>query len=226
MPVRLTGSRRVGAAALGRDCVASLCGCGAAAAAPCGLATRSPPARAVGKSFGKFSLYWPQQAQYGDVSAARVSELTAQVKEAEERLAELQARRRSLTASLSDPTASLTLPEIKAKLAEVRAALAAGKERLTTLQTTTTLVTPAQRSVALASLERYRKAWASRKAMVAEVVDAMAEGMEKRPRDVLEMLGVDTDESAGVSIKDFSAASAMATGSGGSGGGGGAGRRG
>jgi hypothetical protein len=31
----------------------------------------------------------------------------------------------------------------------------------------------------------------------------MAEGMDKRPRDVFDLVGVDSDEAAKVNIKDF-----------------------
>ena len=36
-------------------------------------------------------------------------------------------------------------------------------------------------------------------------VNAMAEGMDKRPKDVFDLVGIDSDEAAKVSIKDFAA---------------------
>jgi hypothetical protein len=116
--------------------------------------------------------YWPDQKQYGDITAEQLAEVQGSVKELEVQLAELMARRKALAASLSDATASMTTSEIRARLAAVKAEVAEGRAKLDKLKSSTTLVTPAQRATAIATLDRFRKAWASRKGMVMEVVSA------------------------------------------------------
>ena len=54
-----------------------------------------------------------------------------------------------------------------------------------------------------ASAERYRKVWSTRRSSVMELIDSMAEGMEKRPKELFTMFGLETDEEHKVSLKDF-----------------------
>ena len=45
--------------------------------------------------------------------------------------------------------------------------------------------------------------WATRKAAVQEVLDALSEGLGKKPAQCAEQLGIETDADAKVDIKDF-----------------------
>jgi 26S proteasome regulatory subunit (ATPase 3-interacting protein) len=66
-------------------------------------------------------------------------------------------------------------------------------------------VAPETRALVKGALERYRKAWQQRKRMVMDMVDNMAEGLEKKPRDVCGLLGLETDEELKLDIKQFMA---------------------
>ena len=90
--------------------------------------------------------------------------------------------------------------------AAARADTAAARGKLASLQAASgagALVTPAQRAKVKASLERYRGAWKVRKGMVEDLVNAMSEGLNKKPKELLATIGIETDADAGVSLKDF-----------------------
>lgn len=156
------------------------------------------------KLYGKFKLYWPDQAQYGEVGQADMDAWTAKAKELEVQLAELQARKKALQAQVSALSSELTAEELEAQLLENREAVTTLTARVEKLEGAgVPLVTPEERAAVKQSLERYRKLWAERKRMVMDVVDGMADGLEKRPREVCDMIGIETDENVGVNIKDF-----------------------
>lgn len=155
------------------------------------------------KLYGKSKLYWPDQAQYGDISEADRSEWSSRAKELESTLGGLQAQRKALQSQLTALSSSLTGPALDAQLAATQVAVAGMRERLDRLQSSTAVVvTPEQRGAVKASLLRYRKGWSTRKAMVMDVIDNMAEGLEKKPAALMESVGLETDEEAGVSIKE------------------------
>ncbi len=122
-----------------------------------------------------------------------------------EELGDLRSRRRELEATAAGLSSALTAEELAAQLASTRAAVEASRAKLARLTGpgAPALVTPEQRAAAVATLHRFRRAWAERKRMVCDVLDAMAEGLERKPRELADAIGIETDEDAKVSIRDF-----------------------
>jgi hypothetical protein len=99
---------------------------------------------------------------------------------------------------------AMTSGELTAALGSTRAAVSALRLRLAKFEGEgAVLVTPQQHSAAVATFDRFKRAWVSRRRMVLDVVGSMAEAMEKKPAVVAAMLGLETDEDAKVAIKDF-----------------------
>lgn len=156
------------------------------------------------KEYGKFKLYWADQSQYGDTTAGDVAALQEQITEKREQLGVAKAKRRELESTAASLSSSLTAEELSAQLAALRASTAAARDKLARLTGSgVKLVTPAERAAAFETLDRYRRAWAARKRMVCDVVDSMSEGMGAKPKAIMADLGIETDEDAGVSLKDF-----------------------
>ena len=99
----------------------------------------------------------------------------------------------------------MTAAELTAALATTRAAVDALRVRLVRFEGpgAAALVTPQQRAAAVATLAKYRRAWGSRRSAVLDVVNGMSEAMDKHPRVLCAEIGLETDEDAGVSIKDY-----------------------
>lgn len=142
----------------------------------------------------------------------------------------------------------MTAAELEAALASARTEVAAMRTKLEGLKAghaAGTLVTEKERAKAKATLERYRKAWRDRKAIVEEVrrgvlwpsgarrtgrcgvgvatvwltgtphppsppfpprpqlINAMSEGLNKKPKELYATIGLERDEDVGVNIKDF-----------------------
>lgn len=156
------------------------------------------------KTYGKFKLYWADQGQYSDTTSADVASLQATVESQRELLAAAKSKRRELEATASSLSSALTAEQLAEQLSALRASTAAAREKLARLTGAgTKLVTPAERSAAVATLDRYRKAWAERKRIVCDVVDSMSEGLGRKPKVLMADIGIETDEDAKVNIKDF-----------------------
>jgi hypothetical protein len=64
---------------------------------------------------------------------------------------------------------------------------------------------PKRKALLKASLERYRKAWSSRKNAVMDVVNAISESSGQKLQALCASIGIETDKDAKVDIKDFMA---------------------
>jgi len=156
------------------------------------------------KTYGKFRLYWASQEQYGEVAQAEMEAMTRAVAERTEELGAAKGRRKELEGQVAALGSAMTAEQVAAALASHRAAVAEGRARLAKLTGAgVVLVTPEQRAAAVATLDRFRRVWRERRAMVCAVVDSMAEGLEKKPRQLYEAIGIETDEEAKVNIADF-----------------------
>jgi 26S proteasome regulatory subunit (ATPase 3-interacting protein) len=160
--------------------------------------------RLKSKTYGKAVVYWPDQAGYGTAAPEEMDALNARLNELSAAATEVGARKRALEAQLAAAASALSDEALAAAVTEQQAATAALAERLAKLKAASgaaPLVTAAQKAALAATLERFKRAWAARRAMVTEVVDSMAEGMERKPAAVMADIGVESDELAGVSIK-------------------------
>jgi 26S proteasome regulatory subunit (ATPase 3-interacting protein) len=68
---------------------------------------------------------------------------------------------------------------------------------------TSVSVTPELREKAELELLKSRKLWIQRRRMFREAWDAISEHMPGKPKEILEELGIETDEMIGVNISDI-----------------------
>lgn len=161
----------------------------------------------VGKTYNKTRIFWANQDQYGEVDEDEMRAMEEAGVAAQEELATLKARRKEIEAQLNAMSSALTPQQLEAELTSYRTSVAAGKAKLARITGAgARVVTPEERNKVKATLDRYRKLWVERKRMVVDVVESMAEGLDTKPKALYDVIGIETDEDAGVKLSDFQTA--------------------
>ena len=180
------------------------------------------------KEYGKAKVYWPSQSGFADVTAEQVAAVNASKEELEARLAEVSAERKAVDARVSALTSGPSGAALEAALEAERQAVAALEARIAGIRgaapgggsggsssSSSSAAAAAaapraplsakEKAAVKASISRYRKVWATRKAACVDFVQSMADSGGGKASKIFEEVGIETDESVGVNIKDFPA---------------------
>jgi uncharacterized protein YydD (DUF2326 family) len=148
---------------------------------------------------GKTKVYYLNQENQDVLSAEEMQALDDEMKEFTEEKNQLSAAVRDLQSEKDRTTKALSNEEVLERIEKLQAEIAAKEAKLATLGTTK-LATPEEKKTAQLELDKFKKIWISRKKSVKDIVDALAEGMDKKPKVIFEDYGMETDEDAGVDI--------------------------
>ena len=94
----------------------------------------------------------------------------------------------------------MTNEEASAELQRVQDVNAGLRERLQKLQSNQTVISAEDKAKVVQFHSSAVTQWRKRKRMASDVLDSVLEGWPKTKQSLLEEIGVDTDESIGVSI--------------------------
>jgi hypothetical protein len=172
------------------------------------------------KEFGQSVIYWPEQSWFGESSAEAVAQASLMAQAEAQRAKAANVRMRVALANYNSEKDSMTDAQIDEELAEVTAGNAALEAKLSKLAGAMAaahaaaggggggsggggVLDPKRKEKLIASLDRYKKAWRDRKRQATEVIDLLCEESGKRPKDMLALIGVETDADAKVDIKDI-----------------------
>ena len=155
------------------------------------------------KTYGKTKLYLQCQdkIELPDEEAAKkeeedLAELVKSVEEIDEELAELRSKETRLKSSM-------TLDEAKQAIAEEEASVEKKTAELNELGDPRELPTEEDKKVVEVSYYQARLAWKKRKKIVKNIVDTVSEAMNKKPKELIELIGLEDDEEAGVDLASF-----------------------
>ncbi len=135
---------------------------------------------------------WACQAE-NRLLQQQVTELSSEVRDLERKLKALQSKK--------------TVPELKAAINGAKARIAVSEERLKGLRGPNAVDEKKMATVEV-GFQKYTEAWTKYKRVWGSLWDPVSEGMglsSKKERDVLSDMGVDTDNDAGVDLKEFRA---------------------
>jgi len=128
---------------------------------------------------------------------AEIDQLTAAVKEAE-------AKYRATEGEIAQITREPTTAEADAEIIKVQAEIAKKQESLAKLSGGGgKAVTKEDVDKAQAGFNKYHKEFVRRKRAAKDMVDQYCESSGKKPKQVMENMGIETDEEVGVDIKAF-----------------------
>jgi len=152
------------------------------------------------KTYNKQTVYVADQSQFVSMDDAELKSMEGQITVLTQKLKESVDATRKLEAELSSLSSSLTTDEARAQLAELTKECVRYSEKLVSLKSSTNVVSPVERQQIMKARTLYVKEWRKRKRMGSEIVDAILEGYPKSKKELLEEVGVETDEDVGVKI--------------------------
>ncbi|EFC50517.1 predicted protein, partial [Naegleria gruberi] len=150
---------------------------------------------------GKTKIWWINQEGLEVLSKEELKEIDVEIKELQEELAQVRSEVTQLTNEKAKLLKAPKTEDLPAQIAKERADLEKKKEKLESLQSgSVKLCTMDEKKEALKSMDRYLKEWRLRKRLTKEIIDKISESTEKKPAEIIDDLGIDTDEIVGVSI--------------------------
>jgi hypothetical protein len=153
------------------------------------------------KEFGKTKVYWYNQDLLSDLECTQenLAAMDVQYKTLAvelQRVAESESKKRQALQILRSEPADADLEK---ELSSLQAEVEAMRKKAALLEGASgPVISASDREKMTKRYNKCRKAWVERKRMCMDKVDDLADNMEKKKKDVIEMLCVETDEEARV----------------------------
>ncbi|PSN49182.1 Homologous-pairing protein 2 [Blattella germanica] len=153
------------------------------------------------KTYGKQKVYViKQEESFTGDSRQQLNDLDLEIKNISERLASFEEEFKNLEIQLRELQATPTTDEAKRELGALEERTDQLKERLGALSQTTVKISATEKESVKKSFDSTLKVWRKRKRVCMDILDSILEGYPKDKKTLLEEVGIETDESAGVSI--------------------------
>ena len=140
---------------------------------------------------GKSSKLWtPNQQLFSVLSPDELAEKKMTLTTVESQLAEAKAKLAVLNRTLITLTSHPTTPDLANDVAELKKVR---DEKAAALEETGPTVTESEYNALKTKLAQVLKVWKARRMNVRDVIDQMSEGMEKKPKELMETIGLESD---------------------------------
>lgn len=172
------------------------------------------------KAYGKAKIYWPDQAQYGEISDDVVAEMRAKVAALTAETNTAAGARRDAEGSVARLKSLPATEELQAQVAEAEARVAALRTRLAACEAAAEEREEAEASGGAAAsakaapkrpplvrgkgkkelevlLAKFLKVWKQRRRMVMDVAGQIEEGSGMKLKVIMEKAGMESDKEAG-----------------------------
>ncbi|KAM9780366.1 homologous-pairing protein 2 homolog [Neosynchiropus ocellatus] len=154
------------------------------------------------KISGKQKIYFADQAQFKDVSIADLRKIDDQISGFTAELQSLSSINKQLSAELKELNKTPTTDQVVAEIQELKEECARNRARLETIKSAGDHVPPEERERVCKERDVYVKEWRKRKRLASDMIDAILEGYPKSKKELLEEIGIETDEDHHVVIPD------------------------
>eukprot|EP00117_Sycon_ciliatum_P007862 scpid60107/ scgid10808/ Homologous-pairing protein 2 homolog; Nuclear receptor coactivator GT198; PSMC3-interacting protein; Proteasome 26S ATPase subunit 3-interacting protein len=149
------------------------------------------------KVYGKQKVYMVCQSDESEMTEEEMAAVDAEAAEVQKELTGLEAECRTKEATLSGLTSALTTEEAEKQLAIVSKEVKEMEERLDQIKGGSNHISPGEKEKICKQHDLMKKTYRKRKRMAMEVVDSILEGYPKSKKQLLEEIGIETDEDAG-----------------------------
>uniref|UniRef100_A0A914XHF0 Homologous-pairing protein 2 homolog n=1 Tax=Plectus sambesii TaxID=2011161 RepID=A0A914XHF0_9BILA len=146
------------------------------------------------KVIGKQKIYFANQDNFPKADEEALRNLDRLVVEQAEQLKAEQAELKNIDYHLKTLTSAHTTAQLKAKVTQLENEISELEARLNALKGTTKQVTPGDKKKAIESRDVCVSEWRKRKRMANEMINGILENCPKKKKDLLEEMGVETDE--------------------------------
>ncbi|KAI9980726.1 hypothetical protein PInf_010045 [Phytophthora infestans] len=151
------------------------------------------------KTYGKAKIYYLNQNNLPVPSEEERLAIEEQIKTVTAECTASEQELKSAEATLSGISSQISDADLDAALNQLEDEAAALETKVETLdQPGRAPVSPGRKNALKRKFTKYRTAWVQRKRIAMDGVNQIADGMEKKPKAVLDLVGVETDEEAGI----------------------------
>ncbi|CAI5730572.1 unnamed protein product [Hyaloperonospora brassicae] len=153
----------------------------------------------VSKTYGKAKVYFVNQDNLPVPSEEERAALEEQIKTVTAECTGLEQQLKNAETALAGITSQVSDIELDTMLKQLDEEAAALEKKVATLdQQGRAPLSPGRKDALKRKFTQYRTAWVTRKRIAMDGINQIADGMEKRPKVVLGLVGLETDEEAGV----------------------------
>jgi len=164
------------------------------------LETLSEDGKIDKKTYGKQKVFAPCQSKYGDYNENELKGLDCNIKELQEELTLLSSQVKKKDNELNGLSSQIKTEDAVAAIENLIKENEVLKDRIQKLKTGTVLITKGERKKIFENKEKNVSHWRKRKRLTTDIVDSILEGYPKSKKDLLEEVGMETDEEVGVSF--------------------------
>ncbi|KAL9968421.1 hypothetical protein ACROYT_G026797 [Oculina patagonica] len=151
---------------------------------------------------GKQKVYAPKQDQFGDYDENEIKKIDGNITISTEKLKKLQETLKNQESELRSVNSTLTTKDAKARLAELTTQCDRYQERIKNIKSAANHVTPAEKDKIYKEHKQFVQTWRKRKRMATDILNGILEGYPKPKKQLIEDIGIETDEEYGAVIPD------------------------
>lgn len=151
------------------------------------------------KTYGKAKIYYLNQNNLPVPSEEERLAIEEQINTVTAECTASEQELKSAETTLSGISSQISDADLDAALNQLEDEAAALETKVETLdQPGRAPVSPGRKNALKRKFTKFRTAWVQRKRIAMDGVNQIADGMEKKPKAVLDLVGVETDEEAGI----------------------------
>lgn len=154
----------------------------------------------IEKTYGKQKVYSPLQDQYGDYNETEIKALDLKLSSLQEEVNILQQESKKYDVEINKYSSQISTKDMVRKVKEFKNNNEILQQRISKLRSGTTLMTKEDRLKLYNKKDKMLGQWKKRKRMTSDVLNAILEGYPKSKKQLLEEVGVETDDDVGVQI--------------------------
>jgi len=152
---------------------------------------------------GKQKVYAPKQDQFADYDENEVKKIDEKIRLSQEKLKHLQETLKSQESELRNVNSTLTTEDAKARLTELTNKCNRHQERIKNIKSATNHVTPEEKDKIYKEHKLFVQSWRKRKRMATDILNSILEGYPKPKKQLIEDVGIETDEEYGAEIPNL-----------------------
>jgi len=150
------------------------------------------------KDYGKSRIYFIEQEEHNQVVLEEeMDNLKKETEEYNQSNIQLKTSVKALEDEMKLLSTAMTDAELKIELERVQAANTSLETKLSTFRSSKISVDPKKKEKTQTNYKKFRKYFLERKRSCLGAIEQIADGMEKKPKDVITMMGIETDQEAG-----------------------------
>ncbi|ESO97710.1 hypothetical protein LOTGIDRAFT_103502 [Lottia gigantea] len=156
--------------------------------------------RITEKVYGKQKVYVADQSKFSDVDENEIKQMDARIVELSEKVSTKLERVKALESEVKGFNNALSTKDAKAQVAKLSEECKKCSEKLQKLSEGQVLISTEDKEKVYKCREKYVKEWRKRKRISNEIVNAILEGYPKSKKELLDTIGIETDEDIGVVV--------------------------